>query len=301
MAPMPTASSPDALRGVISAIPTPVDESGFPDIPAFIALSKDLLAGGCDALNVLGTTGEATSFSVAERLAVMQAAAAHLPRERLMVGVGAASVSDARALTAGAGALGFAGGLVLPPFYYKNVSQAGLIAYLDAVVEAATPSGLPLFLYHIPAMSGVPWEIDTIQAARARHPGRIAGLKDSNGDLAYARAAAAIAPDFLVFPSNESVLLEARTGAFAGCISGSANVNADLCGRAWRDGDATALDQAVAIRALFQGLNLVAGVKALLAAERGEPGLARVRPPLATLPDVEGARLAAAARTIRGA
>jgi 4-hydroxy-tetrahydrodipicolinate synthase len=99
--------------------------------------------------------------------------------------------------------------------------------------------------------------------------------------MPYAREVAAISPDFSVFPSTEAVLIEARDGAFAGCISATANLNADLCARAWRDGDAAALDAAVTIRKLFEGRQLVSGVKALLSHIHGDAALARVRPPLA--------------------
>ena len=110
------------LSGVIAAIATPVDENGAPDVKRAINLARYLLDNGCDGLNVLGTTGEATSFSVDERKSVMDAYKANgLPLQRLMVGTGAASVSDAVALTRHAAELGFAGALVLPPFYYKGV------------------------------------------------------------------------------------------------------------------------------------------------------------------------------------
>jgi len=110
------------------------------------------------------------------------------------------------------------------------------------------------------------------------------GLKDSSGDMAYARSVAAISKDFAVFPSTEAVLMEARDGAFAGCISATANLNADLCARAWRDGDTAALEAAVTIRKLFEGKPLVSGVKALLAHIHGDPALSRMKPPLAPLP-----------------
>jgi 4-hydroxy-tetrahydrodipicolinate synthase len=109
---------------------------------------------------------------------------------------------------------------------------------------------------------------------------RIAGLKDSSGDLGFARAAAAVAPGFAVFPSNEAALFEARNGPFAGCISATVNLNADLCARAYRGGDAVALEAAVNIRKLFEGKPLIAGVKALLAHIHGDPAWARVMPPL---------------------
>ena len=273
-----------ALRGVIAAIATPVDASGEPDIARATKLARFLLDNGCDGLNVLGTTGEATSFSRYERKMVMDAYKANgLPLERLMVGTGAAAVADAVALTRHAAELGFAGALVLPPFYYKGVPDDGLVAYIDALVKATADKPIPLYLYHYPAMSGLPWHVPLIKRLLESYPSRIVGLKDSSGDMAYARAAAAVAPDFAVFPSTEAVLLEARGGAFAGCISATANLNPDLCARAWRAGDAEALDAAVAIRKLFEGKPLVSGVKALLAHIHGDPVLARMKPPLAPL------------------
>src|SRR6266850_3871112 len=120
------------LQGVIAAIATAVDETGAPDCARSTALARYLLANGCDGLNVLGTTGEATSFTVAQRMKVMTAyRAAALPLERMMVGTGAAALEDAIALTRLATELGFAGALVLPPFYYKGVPDDGLARYIE--------------------------------------------------------------------------------------------------------------------------------------------------------------------------
>jgi 4-hydroxy-tetrahydrodipicolinate synthase len=269
------------LNGVIAAIATAIDEAGVPDERRSLKLARYLLDNGCDGLNVLGTTGEATSFSLAERQRLMSAyRAAGLPMQRLMVGTGAAALADAIALTRHAAELGFGGALVLPPFYYKGVPDEGLAAFVAALVEATRDRPIPIFLYHFPANSGIPWPIALIRRLRENHGSRIAGLKDSSGDMAYARAAAAIGAEFAVFPSTEAALLEARSGAFAGCISATANLNADLCARAWRDGDDAALDAAVIIRKLFDGKPLVAGVKALLAHIHGDPAWARVKPPL---------------------
>jgi 4-hydroxy-tetrahydrodipicolinate synthase len=270
------------LRGVIAAIATPIDETGAPDLKRATDLARYLLDNGCDGLNVLGTTGEATSFSLDERKAVMSAyKAAGLPLDRLMVGTGAAAIADAVALTKHAAELGFADALVLPPFYYKGVADDGLVAYIDTLVKATADKPIPLYLYHFPAMSGLPWHVTLIERLLESFPSRIVGLKDSSGDMTYARSVAAISPDFAVFPSTEAALIEARNGAFAGCISATANLNADLCARAWGGGDAAALDAAVAIRKLFDGKSLVSGVKALLAHIHGDPALARVKPPLA--------------------
>ena len=288
------------LSGVIAAIATPVDENGAPDVKRAINLARYLLDNGCDGLNVLGTTGEATSFSVDERKSVMDAYKANgLPMQRLMVGTGAASVSDAVVLTRHAAELGFAGALVLPPFYYKGVPDEGLIAYIDTLIKATERKSIPIYLYHFPAMSGVPWHVPLIRRLLDSFPSRIAGLKDSSGDMAYARSAAAISRNFAVFPSTEAALLEARQGDFAGCISATANLNADLCAQAWSHGDGAALDAAVAIRKLFDGKPLVAGVKALLAHIHADPALSRVRPPLAAFSAADRASVIAGHDAVR--
>jgi 4-hydroxy-tetrahydrodipicolinate synthase len=270
------------LHGVIAAVATAVDDKGEPDSARSIALARFLLDNGCDGLNVLGTTGEATSFSLDQRRRVMSAyAAGALPLDRMMVGTGAAALADAVALTKHAAELGFAGALVLPPFYYKGVPDDGLVAGIETIVNATAARPIPIYLYHFPSQSGLPWHVALIRRLLENFGDRIVGLKDSSGDMDFARAAAAIAPSFKVFPSTEAALPQARSGPFAGCISATANLNPDLCARAYRSGDTAALADAVAIRKLFDGKPLVAGVKALLGHIHGEPQWARVAPPLA--------------------
>ena len=282
------------LEGVIAAIATAVETGGMPDCERSTALAHFLLANGCDGLNVLGTTGEATSFSADQRMAVMSAyRAAGLPMDRLMVGTGAAALADAIALTRHAAELGFAGALVLPPFYYKGVPDEGLIAYIETIVKATAATPIPLYLYHFPAQSGLPWHVGLIKRMLEAYGDRIAGLKDSSGDMAYAREVADVAEGFKVFPSTEAALMEAHEGAFAGCISATANLNADLCAQAWRTGDVGALEDAVAIRKLFDGRQLVPGVKALLAHIHGDPAWAWVQPPLFGYSRAEQTALAA--------
>ncbi len=292
---MPTSG----LGGVIAAIATPIDQSGEPDCARATKLARYLLDNGCDGLNVLGTTGEATSFSLTQRQKVMSAyAQAGLPLDRMMVGAGAAAVADAVALARHAAELGFGGALVLPPFYYKGVPDDGLVAYIDAIVTASAKP-IPIYLYHYPALSGLPWHVKLIRRLLETFGGRVAGLKDSSGDMPYAREAAKISPAFKVFPSTEAVLLDARAGAFAGCISATANLNSDLCRRAWQHGDAAAHDAAVAIRKLFDGRPLVPGVKALLVHIHGDAALARVMPPLAAFSPADTAMVTAGYDQVR--
>src|SRR5262250_2072030 len=162
------------LQGVIAAVATAIEANGEPDCARSTALARFLLDNGCDGLNVLGTTGEATSFSLAQRQRVMTAYRdAGLPLGRLMVGTGAAAVADAVALTRHAAELGFAGALVLPPFYYKGVPDDGLAAYIDTIVAATAAKPVPIYLYHFPAQSGLPWHVKLIARLLDSHKDRI--------------------------------------------------------------------------------------------------------------------------------
>src|SRR6202171_3052582 len=142
------------LTGVIAAVAPPIGEDGAPDLKGAVNLARFLLDNGCDGLNVLGTTGEATSFSLDERKSVMDAYKTNgLPLHRLMVGPGAAATSAAFSLTRHAAELGFGGALVLPPFYYKGVPDDGLAAYVAAIVAATADPAVPLYLYYFPQLS----------------------------------------------------------------------------------------------------------------------------------------------------
>jgi 4-hydroxy-tetrahydrodipicolinate synthase len=262
------------LHGVIAAIATAVDPNGEPDSARSVALARFLLDNGCDGLS-------------------------GLPLDRMMVGTGAAASADAIALTKHAAELGFAGALVLPPFYYKGVPDDGLVAYVDAIMSATAARPIPIYLYHFPAQSGLPWHVALIRRLLDTFGERIVGLKDSSGDMDFARAAAGVSPRFKVFPSTEAALPQARSGSFAGCISATANLNADLCARVWRSGDAAALAEAVAIRKLFDGKQLVPGVKALLAHIHGEPAWGRVAPPLSAFPGTDRAAVVAGYDQVR--
>jgi 4-hydroxy-tetrahydrodipicolinate synthase len=272
------------LQGVIAAIATPIGDTGEPDRERFLRLAKLLLEGGCDGLNVLGTTGEATSFTAEQRKSLMSSVAkSDLPMSRLMVGTGAAAVGDAVGLTKHAAASGFAGALILPPFYYKNVSTDGIKFYFDAIVNATKDNSIPIYLYNFPLMTGIIYSQELVIDLIGAFGDRIVGLKDSSGDLPYARSLAKELPGFKIFPSDEATLLEARTGIFAGCISATANLNAAYCSAAYHKGDSQGHDIAVRIRSIFSGKPLVQGVKAMLGHIHSDEKLARTLPPLAPL------------------
>jgi 4-hydroxy-tetrahydrodipicolinate synthase len=277
------------LHGVIAATPTPLNADMSIDTARLIGHCRWLLGdGGCDGINLLGTTGEATSFSVEQRLAAMHAVAASgLPLEKMMVGTGASALSDAVALTNAARELGFNGALLLPPFYYKGIEVESLANYVGEVIGLAGQSGLKLYLYHIPQNTGVPYPAEAIARLIERYPGTIAGLKDSAGDIAFSRALAERFPRFDVFPSSEGSLIEWKSSGFAGCISATTNITGPLSQIAWSDSESQrgrdAAAAAMAIRTVLGSFPLMASVKAALTAMTGEPGWERLMPPLRPL------------------
>jgi len=267
--------------GVFAAIVTPLTPEGRPDHARFLRHARWLLAHGCDGLNVLGTTGEAPALSADDRLALMEAAAEALDPARMMVGTGCPDLPTTARLTRAAGRLGFAAALVLPPYYYKGVSDAGIEAFFLRLLEA---DGLPpIFLYNFPQMTGLTFAPDLVFRLAEAAPAGIVGAKDSSGDLDYATRLAGFS-GFAVFPSDEAALAQARMRGFAGCISATANLTCAAAQRLWRDpDDAAALSACRAGRAAIAAQPLIPAVKHMVARLHGDPGFAAVLPPLAPL------------------
>ena len=287
------------IRGVVAATATPVNADFSPDAARLVSHLWALLDGGCDAINLLGTTGEATSFSIGQRLALMHAVAAPgLPLDRFMVGTGVCALEETVQLTRAACELGFAGTLVLPPFFYPDIAAEGLLDYIGELVRRVAHPKLALYLYHIPQNTKVAWPVEVVVELRRRHGGLLVGIKDSAGDLAYARAVAAAVPDFDVFPSSEAALGQANADGFAGCISATTNLTAASAQAAWAgqgtETGATAVRKAGELRALVSQHPLVSAVKAALAARYDDPAWARVCPPLRALAPEKAAALHAA-------
>jgi 4-hydroxy-tetrahydrodipicolinate synthase len=206
----------------------------------------------------------------------MRAAATALPTDRLMVGTGAAALADAVELTRAAGDLGFSAALVLPPFYYKDVTSEGLLSFFKRVCAS---SDIGVYLYNFPQLTGLRFEPDLVESLVRACPDRIIGMKDSSGDLAYARTIVDLGLGLSVFPSSEATLIQARAGNFAGCISATASLSADPCAEAWRHGKADAHSRACAMRSIAAQGPLIPRIKAALAAELHDPELANVLPP----------------------
>ena len=275
------------LRGVCAAVLTPLTSDLRPDAQKAIPYYRDLLDQGCDALNVLGTTGEAMSLSVADRLAFMEAVASSgLPRHQMMVGTGASALGDAQTITAAAFRMGFAAALVMPPFFFRDVTDDGVVRYFDKVIEAAQPPPLGIYLYNYPNMSGVRFHPELVDRLMTEFPGVIGGIKDSSNDTALQETLADAHSDLAVFPSSEAYLTKARQADFAGCISGSVALWPKLAADVWR-GDEAQQQRLTALRSSLAGIPLIPAVRRMTAERSGDPTWERCIPPLEPLTNEE--------------
>jgi len=285
--------------GVLAAVLTPVDAALDPAVGPWIGHCRWLLDQGCDGLAVLGTTSEANSFSVPERLALLDALAeAGIPGGRVIPGTGCCAIPDTVELTRKALEIGAAGVLMLPPFYYKGVSDDGLFAAYAEVIERIGDPALKVYLYHIPPMSNVPITFGLIEKLRAAYPDTVVGIKDSSGDFDNMTKMVDTFPGFRVLSGSDRFLLPLLKAGGAGAITACNNVAAALSARiyaAWQagggDADQKKLD---AVRETISQYPLVAALKEIVARSTGDAGWRRQRPPLEPLTAAQADALMAA-------
>ncbi|WP_144151386.1 dihydrodipicolinate synthase family protein [Paraburkholderia sp. BCC1885] len=287
--PIPAPAGAPALRGVLSPVLTPFNADGSPSAPRFVRHCRALL-GQRVGLAAFGTNSEANSLSLNEKRALLDALLeAGLPPQRMMPGTGACALPDTVELTRHAVTSGCAGVLMLPPFYYKGVSDEGLFRSFAQVIDAVGDARLRVYLYHIPPVAQVGISFGLIARLLKRYPGVVAGIKDSSGDW---QNTAGLLREFQpagfdVFAGSETFLLRTLQGGGAGCITATGNVNAAAIARLaahWRDADATGQQQQLdTTRAVFQRFPMIAAMKAAIAWQAGDPGWANMRPPLVEL------------------
>ena len=214
------------IEGVLSPVITPFGTNYRPDAERFVRHCRWLLRSGCSGLAVFGTNSEANSMSVAEKRKLLEAlVAGGVPAASLMPGTGHSALSDSIEMTRAAVELGCAGVLMLPPFYYKGVSDEGLFRNFAEIIERVGDARLRVYLYHIPPVSQVPITLGLIERLLKAYPGTVAGLKDSSGDWSNTEAVLkAFSEVFDVFAGSESFLLANMRNGGKGCISATANI-----------------------------------------------------------------------------
>ncbi|MBN3760857.1 dihydrodipicolinate synthase family protein [Burkholderia sp. Ac-20365] len=280
---------PKTFQGALSPVLTPFDDNGVPSAERLVRHCRALLNDDV-GLAVFGTNSEANSLSVAEKRDLLDALiAAELPAARMMPGTGACALPDAVELTRHAVANGCGGVLMLPPFYYKGVSDEGLFRAYASVIEAVGDARLRIYLYHIPPVAQVPLSLALIERLLKAYPGTIAGIKDSSGDWENTSAVidAFAATGFEVFAGSETFLLRTLRAGGAGCITATGNVNSAAIARLareWQAVDAPAQQRRLdETRAVFQRFPMIAAMKAAIAWQSGDEAWANLRPPLVEL------------------
>jgi 4-hydroxy-tetrahydrodipicolinate synthase len=307
------------IRGVLAPVVTPFKADLSPDRERFIRHCQWLLSQDC-GLAVFGTNSEANSMSAAERMTLLDAlVAAGIDPSRMMPGTGCCSITETAELTAHAVKHDCAGVLMLPPFYYKNISEEGLYRYFSEVVQRVGDTRLRIYLYHIPPVAIVGITPKLVERLLKAHPTAIAGMKDSSGDWNNTKAFLEAFPKsgFDVFVGSESFLLaNMRTGG-AGTISATANVNGAAIHELYAQSDPlrqrtlqrpigklaacpTELEKQQArlnvVRQVFSSRkfpSMIAALKQAIAIYADDPVWRTVRPPLVELTHEQAKTLAA--------
>jgi 4-hydroxy-tetrahydrodipicolinate synthase len=284
------------ISGVFCASATPVLEDGTPDHAAFATHAKALLAEGCDGIALLGTTGEANSFSISQRQGLLdKVIEAGIDPQRLLPGTSQTNVADTVTLMRHAVEAGVKATVVLPPFYYKGVSDEGLFRFYAEAIEGVGRDDLRVVLYHIPPIAQVGLSVELVGRLLEAFPGVVVGIKDSSGKLESMQQFASTFQDFSVLAGADPFMLPLLKSGGAGCITSSSN----LIGKHLRvvfdhffdPAQAEKVEAAQARinawRDLSNAYVQLPTIKAMLAKRRNHPGWTRVRPPLVELTQAE--------------
>ncbi len=284
------------IRGVIAPNLTPFEDDLSIAKDLYLDHAEWLLAEGCAGLAPFGTTGEALSLGIDERTAMLEAMIARgISPAKLVPGTGLTNLPDTVKLTRHAVDQGCAGAMILPPFYFKGVPDDGLYDYFAWLIEAVDRPALRVYLYHIPQVAGVGIPPAVAERLHKAFPEIVVGIKDSSGDWENTKKLLAI-EDFIVYPAQETTLVEGHRLGAAGCISATANLNPAAIARLIESIEAGSLDaqlneEVTAFRKLIAGAGAIPAQKALLARWTGDARWARTRPPVAGMEAGKAAQL----------
>jgi len=295
----------EPLQGLWCATLSPLDNRGAFDAARLATHAQRLFAAGVDGIAPFGTTGEGQSFSVAERRAGLDALiAAGIAPRRMLAATGCAALPDAIELTRHALAAGCAGALVLPPFFFKDVTDEGIYAAYAALIDGVGDNRLRLYLYHIPQVSGVGLSVAMVSRLAAAYPAVVAGVKDSSGSFDNSRELVAALPQLSIFVGHEPHLPALRKLGGAGTICGIASLYPRLMRRLYDSsldsspgGELPLIESVIAALMRFP---IFGALKSLQAELSGDAGWRALRPPLLPLsaPDAGALNRAVAAAGI---
>ena len=279
--------------GVLTAVLTPLNYNLDPDHAHLVKHVRWLLNRGNDGIALLGTTGEANSFSVDERLQILDAVLeGGIEPPKLIVGTGCCAIPDTVTLTKHAHSNRVGGILLMPPFYYKKVSDQGIEDYISEVLDRVGENDIQIYLYHFPQISDVAFSVPLTERLVSKYPKNIVGMKDSGGEWAHMEAILNALPGFRLYAGSEKFLLQVLRAGGVGCISASANLTSPEAAavyRAWKNGSGEKEQEGVsAIRAVLESYPSIATLTYVFAKLSGNQDWLNIRPPNVILKTEEG-------------
>ncbi|MBT4629267.1 MAG: dihydrodipicolinate synthase family protein [Deltaproteobacteria bacterium] len=274
------------LNGVYSASLTPLKRSYEPNLQALVRHVQWLLESGSDGVALLGSTGEANSLTIEQRLAIIEISAKKLPTDRLIMGTGSCSLKDAVHLTKASIDAGVYTVLVLPPFYYKTQSDKSVLRFFSELISIVDDTRLRIIFYNFPKLSGYNFSVEILQELKQRFGDIAAGIKDSSGEWKNMLGIVQNIPDFMVYTGTETLLLDILNKGGAGCITATANLIAPECQRvyqAWKNNKQKVAEEAqmnlTNLRKTLENYPLVSELKSLFASKTNAEEWKNMLPP----------------------
>ena len=296
------------IHGLWPALLIPVTADGSVDTARALAHARRMLDAGCDGVTLFGTTGEGPAFTTTERKALLTALLASGVRsDQIVVTISASALPDAIELGRHASSLGCHRQMFMPPFYFRNPPEAGIIASVSQVIRSIDDPRLKVLLYHIPGLSSVSFSHAAVTTLAARHPGVVVGVKDSSGDLAHGLALARAFPHLAILVGAEQHVAATMLAGGSGSINGLANIAPRLLCRivAAPDrvspADVRLVDDLLALLGCHPGMPFVCVYKTMLAEQTGDDAWLNVRAPLALLEDTQARSVRTGYRAIGAA
>ena len=278
------------FSGIYTASLTPLTSSYEPNLPALVSHVEQLFESGSDGVAILGSTGEANSLTIEQRLDIISYCGRTLAPERLMMGTGSCALQDAIRLTQASIEAGVFSVLVIPPFYYKPQSDESVIRYYSELISSVDDSRLRIIFYNFPKLSGYNFSTEILQEFKERFGDIAAGIKDSSGNWENMLSITNNVPDFMVYSGTETLLLNILREGGAGCITASANLLAPECQlvyQAWRNDQQNTAEQVqkelTVLRKALESYQFVSELKGLMAEHTGSEHWQEMLPPFIPL------------------
>ena len=278
------------FSGIYTASLTPLTSSYEPNLPALVSHVEQLFESGSDGVAILGSTGEANSLTIEQRLDIISYCGRTLAPERLMMGTGSCALQDSIRPTQASIEAGVFSVLVIPPFYYKPQSDESVIRYYSELISSVDDSRLRIIFYNFPKLSGYNFSTEILQEFKERFGDIAAGIKDSSGNWENMLSITKNVPNFMVYSGTETLLLNILREGGAGCITASANLLAPECQlvyQAWRNDQQNTAEQVqkelTVLRKALESYQFVSELKGLMALHTGSEHWQEMLPPFIPL------------------